>query len=757
MKRGLLLAASVAVLILAGMRAAGAVDYPGWTGYPPFYAMTGVIAFDGRVYGATSGGIFQYDPVTDEYTTFYKNSGDSGLSANDATCVSATSRYLYFGFESAGIMRFDPENDTFQAIVFPEYIPNDISVYSIYAASDTLLYIGHSAGLDVLNLVTGEVRVCSGLGNIAEETPVNEVAVFGGKIWACTEGGLAVADVNAANLDVPSAWTSYTYSTTGINCILRVAGSVQDTVYLGTAGRGIARFDPDTGTFSGTTVTVGGVTRMTTGLGLCWAVGDSGLYVRNAGTWSIQDSTCRSASGIWGTDDRVWIATEDDGLKSHTGAGYAGISPVPGAKISNFIHLALDDDGGVWGTTTVKDEAGSLVRFGGGVWDVFINNTKAPTALATDASGNMWVMYWGGGIDVIADAADASPDSGMTHLDPGYAIFRGTIADSYVVCRDAIPDDDGNMWVANYQEESAGTSGVVVTDGYPITKSRHFSPARGDIGSSGVTHICVDNDGWLWAGADNYGLMCVYYGDDPFDSTAALTTVTLTASGTNALVSRVFTAIQEDAAGQIWVGTDAGLNCITKYADLTLSVGDSTNLLRDADTEVLSIEIDPFNNKWIGTANGLVRVTSNNEQYAVYTTENSGLFSNKIHNLQYDDAKNILWIGTDAGLNCLDVGGNSSGSSKIMHVYPNPFSIWGTDSYCTFDNLLRDSVVKVYTFRGDPVRELTAASVSPNGGYSVTWDGCNFKDEPVASGIYFFTGRDKNDRPFRDKMAVIRR
>ncbi len=62
-----------------------------------------------------------------------------------------------------------------------------------------------------------------------------------------------------------------------------------------------------------------------------------------------------------------------------------------------------------------------------------------------------------------------------------------------------------------------------------------------------------------------------------------------------------------------------------------------------------SIVIDNNNEKWLGTDNGLYKIT-NNDSIVKYTENNSGLQSNQIYKLTFDEKFN-LWIGTPNGLN----------------------------------------------------------------------------------------------------------
>ena len=93
----------------------------------------------------------------------------------------------------------------------------------------------------------------------------------------------------------------------------------------------------------------------------------------------------------------------------------------------------------------------------------------------------------------------------------------------------------------------------------------------------------------------------------------------------------------------------------------------------------------------------------------------------------------------------------------MIHVYPNPFSLFGTDSACTFTNLKSGEPVRIYTFNGILVNQLDVKDTSERGISYTRWNGRNLKNEYVASGVYFFSGMDKDGNQFRDKMVLIRR
>ena len=771
MKRQFLLVAAAALLGMVNgeIHPAHAAAYPDWEGYPPLFYVQDVVEFKGNVYGATPAGMFRYNPENRTYTLYYKN---HGLESGNVQCLGVSPSYLYIGFLTGGLWRFDPQNERFDPILFPEYAPNNIGVRSIFAKNDSILYVGHTSGVDMLNLNSGELRTIKKLGDIPMGTPVNEIKVFNDRIWVCTPNGLAVADENNPNLDVESSWKTYSFNSGGFTSIQNIKDFSGENIFLGTTQYGLVQFFESDASFWETEV-YGGIFKISEGLGTYLAVGSRGLFQKKGALW-IQKNASYYKS-IFATKDKAWLGTISDGIKCYADTGFVDSAPVPGPRSMKFTKIQVTDDNVVWATTALKEEVQLLHRLQNDVWTTYGESDgflKTPDAVVLDNNQNVWLADWGtnaSGVFVLQD--DGTPDKTrdkVIPLDPAHTIIKDTIKKGYVVCPDITKDKHGNIWVANYQldqpdaEEPVShnlepipSSGAVVLNGYPLTKSQHYSPLDGDIPTAKIMRICADNDGWVWMGTPTKGVMALYVGDDPFDKSHREKQILNLESGLNSL--RI-SALQFDKDGYIWVGTDAGLNRITKFPNHSLKVEIMNQLLGSAAGEVFCIEMDRLNNKWIGTSRGIVKINAANELVTVYTAQNSGLFSNAIYALKYDNKRDVLWVGTDSGLNKFHVFGTQAAETgKMIHVYPNPFSLYGTDSVCTFTNLKPGEPVRIYTFNGAQVNQLDVKDTNEKGISYVRWNGRNFKNEYAASGVYFFSGVDKDGNQFRDKMVLIRR
>lgn len=755
-------------------------EYPSWSGFPPMYTINDIIEYKGCVYCTTIGGIFRYEPLTQEYKLYYKN---QGLVSNDVLCIAASSDKIFLGFKEDGLWQFDPDNEEFRQLLFPEYHaktstnPNGIAVNDIFVKSDSILYVGHDNGVDMLNLYTEELRTYTNLGpGIGENMPVTEVKNFDGRIWACTTMGLAVAEEDDPNLEFEENWKNYTYEAQnivfGITSVLPVERPGKD-VYVGSNRGGIFILDEKSDKIQPTASPLAEINMMAESMGEYWAASSIGLLTKFANLWKLEDDLYTDIVALAeGEDGRLWVGTKYNGLQCYTDSGYVEITPPNEMKNKTFYDIDIGPDGVIWAATTWRDSnmKSTFQRLEGNEWCAYeIDDWKYTNMVVStlvDSRGLVWTGLWGtvlsGAYVIEDDGYSYKTNDKIIPVDDKKEILRPTAGNLYIVCSDLAEDRHGNVWVANYQEdppdhklEPEPTSGAVVLDGFPINRYRHYSPANDGLPTAVIFCMCTDDDGWVWLGTYRRGVTGIYVGDDPFDKSYEIHEITKLEHGLN---DNTIQAVICDLDGFVWVGTNAGLNRIAKESGHSLTVENMNEALGGADREVKAIEVDRFNNKWIGTSGGLVKINTENKPVELYTTKNSGLFSDAILSLKYDNREDVLWIGTGAGLNKFDVFGEKiSGGIKDFHVYPNPFEIWGYDSSAEFPGLKAGSTIQIYSFTGDLVNELAADKDSMNGGVSVTWDGRNYKGNYVGSGIYFFTGIDSHGHKFKDKMVVIRR
>ncbi len=111
--------------------------------------------------------------------------------------------------------------------------------------------------------------------------------------------------------------------------------------------------------------------------------------------------------------------------------------------------------------------------------------------------------------------------------------------------------------------------------------------------------------------------------------------------------SMIVTDIDEDGAGNIWVGTDYGL---CKYDGVSWTVYQSANSGLP-DNGVTALAVDSLDRVWVGTVLGGLAVFDGASDWAVYTTGNSGLPDDQIKCITIDH-RGWVWVGTFLGLAC---------------------------------------------------------------------------------------------------------
>ncbi len=218
------------------------------------------------------------------------------------------------------------------------------------------------------------------------------------------------------------------------------------------------------------------------------------------------------------------------------------------------------------------------------------------------------------------------------------------------------PENDGSLWV--------GLDG----DGLNRVKRQIFKPLT-EANGLVVQSVCEDDDGGLWFSSNNQGVNywkggvlsqfpSLYGSLSQLNPRAILVDrqkkVWVTTSGELAglfqLQNQRFepvnaslphpkvSAIHQDRAGQIWVGTEGGLvrwnERETKV--FTTKEGLSANIVR-------AIAEDADGNLWIGTERGGLNRFSNGQFTSFQKT--NGFPSDNISSL-YVDADGVLWVGT---------------------------------------------------------------------------------------------------------------
>jgi len=292
-----------------------------------------------------------------------------------------------------------------------------------------------------------------------------------------------------------------------------------------------------------------------------------------------------------------------------------------------------------------------LNRFDGYTFSVFRNDPSDQkslsydeiTSICEDRSGILWIGTNGGGLN----AYDP-----VTEL---FCRFRKDTTDAGSLSHDTVTvvyeDRLGNLWVG-----TAGGLDRIDLIRDPI-RSVQFKHYRHDpenqcsLSYNYITSIHESQSGLLWIGTD-FGLNRL----DPDNGTCQR--YYYDKKNNNTLGSSYILCSLEDHAGNVWIGTDlGGLNLIreedqlkptfNRYAHHPGIIGSLSG------NSVYALYEDPAGQLWIGTDQGLNWFHANKGNFSRYENDpdNPSSLSNNMVRSIYKDRSGALWIGTDGGIN----------------------------------------------------------------------------------------------------------
>ncbi|MCX8010994.1 MAG: hypothetical protein N3A61_07575, partial [Ignavibacteria bacterium] len=210
------------------------------------------------------------------------------------------------------------------------------------------------------------------------------------------------------------------------------------------------------------------------------------------------------------------------------------------------------------------------------------------------------------------------------------------------------------------------------------------------------------------------------------------------------------TCIVVDLQGEIWIGTNLGVNIITNPTNPSKGI---TSVYALRNQYVNCIKVDGLNNKWVGTQKGVWVLSPDGSQVLVqYNTSNSPILSDDIKSIAIDDNKGLVFFGTELGLSSLwTTSVKPFENFNELSIYPNPFYLDRTEKKLTIDGLVGNSLIKIISVDGDLIRDF----VTP-GGRIAFWDGKNNEGNFVSSGVYFIIAyTEDGEKVATSKVAVI--
>ncbi|NTU79699.1 MAG: GAF domain-containing protein [Chloroflexales bacterium] len=534
--------------------------------------------------GTLTGGLSSYDPRTERFTTYRHDPGDpSSLSSNAIRAIYEDSRgSLWVGTLNGGLNRLDRQTGRFTRYGHNPSDPDSLShehVEDIVEDERGGVWVATYGGLDRLDPATGRFTHYrhdpahpSGLGGnqvhalLRDRSGALWVGVYGAGLYRLDEEDSGRFIAYRSDPAVP-----YTLSNDNVTAIVEDSAG---TIWVGTYGGGLNRLDRPSGGFTHfpRTLPLGRglpsdkiMALFPSADGLLWV----GTEERGATMVDLKPKrfTIYRASpddnvaahpnelrpgGVRALaedrDGTLWVGISDVGLdhldrKRGTVTHYRYDPADPGSPINNRPQAMLvAHDGTLWvgyngGLDRFDRAAGRFIHYRPDPGDPATLSHPDIFDLCESRDGAIWIATRGGGLNRL-DPATGRFTQYRHHNDDPTSIS----SDSLLA---VIEDQPGAIWIGT---EDAGLSRLDRATGhfthFPSDPADYTSP-----GSNSVAILFVDSGGTLWAAVWNSGL-------DRFDSASGTFTHYTPEAG---LLTAKINAIQEDAAGNLWLSSNQGL------------------------------------------------------------------------------------------------------------------------------------------------------------------------------------------------------
>jgi hypothetical protein len=581
---------------------------------------------------------------------------------------------------------------------------------------------------------------------------VNALTASAGWLFAATADGIKKADANSSFLTDFSTWQRV-QNGQGFKQIV-ASGNV---LYACDIDNQIYRCEGDM--FSNIVLPFDiSVNRLKFCDGLLLIAADEALLAYNpmtntvAQTITMLNNTAINVRDVWRTGGVYWIADNRQGLCRWTSANDISFYVLNGPSSNHadvFRYKAdrlLVVSGGRDDNGNPLHRRGELHIFAANSWKNIVPDGLydfTDVDIAVDSPDTYYVSSWGGGVYVFQDGT----------LTKNYNAQNSSLlaGNDGVLCGGLLMDAENHLWVSNAYRAA------LLADGQWKTSAWNTSSYMG--------RLVEDMHRQIWTTRFNNGLWVFDKASVEADETDKVIGFspynyvgTMPAYGTSRIA-----CTPDD---MVWVGTNMGpvyYNNAARIMDGSFTGGYHPNragsdeptlmyaLLGSENT--LSVAIDGAYRKWFGTEKGGVFLIDedNTGEVRHFTSENSPLFSDRIHDIAINDRTGEVFFATDCGILSYRSDAVSSGNDfGNVYVFPNPVRP-DYQGEITITGLIKDADVKITDVAGNLVYHTRTL-----GGQAV-WNGCTRKGRRVATGVYLvFCTNDDGSKTHITKLLFIR-
>ncbi len=440
---------------------------------------------DGKMWIGTAKGLIEFDISKNTAIPLITGFGELDLFKNPVESLYLQDhKYLWVGLESAGVVRYDIKNETYNWFVWLEEDPQSLvhnAIRSITCNVDNEIVIGTLGGISVY------VPQINGFRNI-QHNPLNKNSInnnFVNCIYNSNDGNLWIgtekAGINKINLDQKKFYAlkhdvkktnSLSYST--VNSVLDDG----DYLWIGTAGGGLNRYDKGNGKYKHYKSNSSGTHSLYNDfITLVYRDRDQDLWI---GSWGGSLTLLRKENEEKGAFDqyfhdlndplslinpyvsslaedkagRIWVGTLEglDVLKNKEETKFYHVSNNKGAFFSEIGCLEFDEAGNLWvgsvhGLYLIKAKPNGLIDLNQIDYEYYQQNPKDTNSISgdyiisilRDSYNQMWFGTYGNGFNKLITQADGNSR---------FERFSEIDGLSNNIVYGILDDQEGNLWLS---------------------------------------------------------------------------------------------------------------------------------------------------------------------------------------------------------------------------------------------------------------------------------------------------------------------
>jgi ligand-binding sensor domain-containing protein len=700
-----------------------------WRAHISFNSIHALAIGNGKIYAASSFGVFQLDEKDNALQTFTKL---NGLSGGTITTIAYNTKddQLWIGYEegqvdvltSSDMITFNPVQNI--SITGSKRINSiEMSGGFAYASTDYGVVVFNMPGLAIK-------ETWRDLGPGGSTLSINDASFKGDSVFLASANGIISGSLQTNLLDF-NAWRRY--NTGALNASVTSITTFKDTLYAAISGVGVYQKNNDTwklqSYLQGTDIS--SIESSDKHLIICsmakvWLVSSGPIVSISQNTAFPQPMIAKEENDV------LWIGDNSNGLISFRGNNPQAFLPngpsVQTAGKLKFHHGVLY---AVEGSDNGTGNTNSVDAFVNGKWEHTTEPISNITDIEFDDNNNQYLSSFGYGVEKKTDEGSTTifneSNSTLVNLDPtGHAMNISSLAYSA-----------SGLWVSQYGASTPlhllKKDGTWESFTFPYSASPY------------PVEISVDDNENVWIVLDPVqGGMIIY--------NSSKKSYKFISDQTNAggLPSRSVRSIAVDLDGNTWVGTDIGVAYFfNTQSDAAKPIFENRYLLKD--DRVTAIAVDGGNRKWMGTERGLWLFNPTGESLVYhFTSNNSPLLSDKILDVEIQQNTGEVFISTDKGLVSFQSDASlATDQFQNVKVFPNPI-LSNFSGMVGITGLASNAFVKITDISGKLVWQTQA-----NGGMA-SWNVQDFHGRRASAGVYLVIATNESgSEHVVGKIAVV--